>query len=94
MSTVEQPDTERWTPRLRRWSHTLNQTGLGRVVGLLLDAAEPLSPIGAHVLWIAQPTLGLFTSREDIAALARLLEQPGGLAWLRGQLVGPDDESD
>jgi hypothetical protein len=55
-----------------------------------LDVAEPLSPLGAQLLWIAQPTLGLMVPRQEIAALARLLEQPDGMAWVREQLTGMD----
>jgi hypothetical protein len=28
-----------------------------------------------------------------VASLARVLDAPGGLAWLRGQLTPPDDAS-
>ena len=66
--------------------------GLAR---LLLEAAEPLGPLGAQVLYVAQPTLGLLVPREEVASLARLLDAPDGMAWLRVQLTGPDgDESD
>jgi hypothetical protein len=86
MSYVEQ-EAGRWTPRLARWAHRLRMARLDGLVGTLLEAAEPLSPLGAQALWIAQPTLGLFVPREDVASLARLLEDPGGLAWLRTHLT-------
>ncbi len=61
----------------------------------LLDAGAPLAPLGAHLLWIAQPTLGLFVPRDDVAALARVLEQPGGLEQVRHHLLmGPDDDDE
>jgi hypothetical protein len=88
----QQPDVERWAARLARWSRRLQAAHVRSLVGLLLDAFEPLSPLGAHALWIAQPTLGLIMPREDVAALARLLEDPDGVAWLRDRLVGTDDE--
>jgi hypothetical protein len=93
MSYVEHlPDDERWTPRLARWARRLRAARLDGVVGALLDAAEPLGPLGAQLLWIAQPTLALFVPRDDIASLARLLDDPEGIVWLREQLVEPEDE--
>ena len=46
------------------------------------------------MLWVAQPALGLLAPRDEVASLARLLEAPGGVAWLRDRLVGvgADDE--
>ncbi len=94
MSYDEQsPETERWAARLSRWSRHLHAARLGGLVEVLLEAAEPLGPLGAQVLWVAQPTLGLLVPRDEIASLARLLEAPDGVAWLRAQLVEPDEEA-
>jgi hypothetical protein len=91
MSYLEQPPgTEQWANRLASWSKRLHSTRLDGLVGALLDIVEPLGPLGAQFLWIAQPTLGLLVPREEIGSLARLLEQPDGMAWLREQLVGID----
>ncbi len=94
MSTVNQPLDTAWMLRLSRWSRRLHRAHLDAFAGALLDAAEPLGPLGAQLLWIAQPTLGLFAPRDAVASLARLLEAPGGLVWLREQLVGPDGRSE
>lgn len=64
----------------------LQKMGLLDFAGLLLDVAEPLSPIGAQVLWVAQPTLGLFVESEKISAWAHLLEDPQNIARLRDSL--------
>jgi hypothetical protein len=91
MSYVEHPPgTEQWTNRLASWSKRLHSARLDGLVGVLLDVVEPLSPLGAQLLWISQPTLGLLVPREEIGSLARLLEQPDGMAWLREQLTGKD----
>jgi hypothetical protein len=82
---------ERWTPRLARWCVRLRTARLDGVVQTLLEAVEPLGPVGAQLLWVAEPTLGLVVSREDIASLACLLDDPGGIEWLREQLTGPDE---
>ena len=94
MSFIEHDSqTERWVSRLARWSSRLRSAHLDGLAGAFLEAAEPLSVVGAQCLWVAQPALGLFLSRDDIASLARLLDEPGGMAWLREQLVKPDDEA-
>lgn len=94
MTYVEQsPEAEHWAGQLARWARPLRAAHLGRLVEVLLEAAEPLGPLGAQVLWVAQPTLGLFVSRDEVASLARLLEAPGGVAWLRKQLSEPDEEA-
>lgn len=91
LPTTVPPSPEHWARRLARWSQRLRVARLDGLAGALLDAAEPLGPLGAQVLWIAQPALGLFVPRSEIDALARVLDQPGGIAWLREQLTGPDD---
>jgi hypothetical protein len=94
MSFVEHDShAGRWADRLARWSGRLRLAHLDGLVGAFLEAAEPLGALGAQCLWIAQPALGLFVPRDDITSLARLLDEPGGVAWLREQLVRPDDEA-
>ncbi|NLE52056.1 MAG: hypothetical protein GX613_11685 [Chloroflexi bacterium] len=87
-------DFARWADRLDRWSARLRARRLDGIAGALLDAIEPLGPFGAQMLWVAQPALGLLAPRDEVASLARLLEAPGGVAWLRDRLVGvgADDE--
>jgi hypothetical protein len=70
---------------------TVEHSPLDGLVGALLEAVEPLGPLGAQVLWVAQPTLGLWVPREEIATLAQRLEAPGGVAWLREQLIEMDN---
>ena len=92
MCTVEHsPDSDPWVQRLARWSRHLHAAHLDGLVGALLEAAEPLGPLGAQGLWVAQPTLGLWVPREEITALAQRLEKPGGVAWLREQLIEMDN---
>lgn len=93
MEQIDEPlANQRLALRLERWSGSLRRLHLDGLVGALLDAGEPLGPLGAHLLWVAQPTLALFVPRDDVAALARLLEQPEGLAQVRRRLIGPDDD--
>ena len=80
------PGAKRWAARLARLAR---QRRLHGAIAAALDVGEPLGPLGAQMLWIAQPALGLFVPRADIDALARLLDQPGGVAWLRDQIEHP-----
>ena len=85
----------RWNARFLRWGRRLRAAHLDGLAVALLEAAEPLGPLGAQVLWWAQPTLSLFVPRDEIGALARALEAPQGLAWVRAQLTGVgEDEGD
>ena len=91
MNTETSPDhLERLQRRLAGWSARLRAAKLDGVVGAMLDAAEPLGPLGAQVLWIVQPALRLFVSTDEIGGLANLLDDPAGVAWLRAELTGAD----
>lgn len=82
-----------WTrlrSRVASWSARVHSAGLEGVVGALLDASEPLGPLGAQVLWVAQPALGLIMAHDEIDGFARVLEDPSGIAWLRAELLGGD----
>jgi hypothetical protein len=66
------------------WLVEWRERGWGTWVCAVLDAFEPVVPLGAQMLWIAQPTLGgWFIERERLAALAEALETPEGLAEVR-----------
>lgn len=85
---------ERLRLRLQGWASRMERTGLGSVLGGLLGAVAPLGPLGAGLLWIAQPAIGLVTSaagRDMVGDLARLLSDPHGIAWLRETLSGIAD---
>jgi hypothetical protein len=84
-------DTERVgraKQRIVRWSAALRAMGLDGLAGTFLDAVEPLGPLGAQILWVAQPTLGLVMPSDEIDGLALLLDEPDGFAWLRAEFTG------
>jgi hypothetical protein len=68
------------------WIQTVKARGLGWAFSVLLDALEPLGPLGAQILWIAQPVSGLFGASHAFGELADALEQPGGIDGLRRRL--------
>ncbi|MBI4772308.1 MAG: hypothetical protein HY784_18265 [Chloroflexi bacterium] len=56
--------------RLRRYP------ALAGLAAIALQAAGPLSLLGAQILYLGQPGLSAFLSGDDIGALARALEDP------------------
>lgn len=83
----------RWDARLTNWGARLQTWGMDGLVAALLEAAEPLSPLGAQVLYVAQPTLGVFFPTEAVDRWAQALEDPANVAWLRSRLTAPDNAS-
>jgi hypothetical protein len=68
----------------------LIRRGWHRPAWLFLEAARPLALIGAQLVWLMQPLAGPFVSRERIAGLAALLEQPEDMDALIGRLQAGD----
>jgi hypothetical protein len=68
------------------WVARVKARGLGDALALALDALEPLGPLGAQVLWVLQPALGLFGAREAVQDIAQALEDPEGIARIRAAL--------
>ena len=77
---------------VNRWRTRIEELGVGGIVDTLLVAFAPFAPIGAQLLYIAQPVAGLIVERNTISRWATLLEEPDGIEWLRVQLTGQIDE--
>jgi hypothetical protein len=58
---------QQWADRIRKW-------GLENVVAALLEAAGPLTILGAQVVYLAQPVLSAFLQDRYLSALVVLLE--------------------
>jgi hypothetical protein len=84
----------RFATSAERWRERLHRAKLDRIVGAFLEAAEPLSVLGAQVLYVSQPVLGLMVQRQVIKDWANLLETPGGLAWFRDQLLETETQAE
>jgi hypothetical protein len=76
------------------FSDRLKRMGLDHFVGAVLDAAEPLGPLGAQLLWVAQPVLSLMVPLDDLTDLASVLDAPEGVAWLRSELLSKGSGND
>lgn len=68
------------------WIEQVKRRGLVTPVRVLLDIVEPLGPLGAQILWVAQPVSGLFGASSVVGQLAKTLEEPGGIDHLRHRL--------
>lgn len=68
------------------WIGQIKARGWGNAFSALLDVIEPLGPLGAQLLWVAQPAMGLFGLGNMLADIAQILETPGGVERLRRAL--------
>ncbi len=72
------------------WIQQAKSRGLEGALRLTLDALEPLGPLGAQLIWVAQPALRLLGAGESLGQLAQALEEPGGIDRLRRLLDHQD----
>lgn len=77
------------------WVTAVRVRGLTEHASVMLTIIEPLGPLSAEVLRIAQPAARLWDRRWSavLGALAQALETPGGVDALRRQLDAPDTTS-
>jgi hypothetical protein len=71
---------------VRQFAAQLARHGLAGVAHVALDAFSPLGVFAGQLLWFAQPALGALIDPRAVAALAELLEEPGGMARLQQAL--------
>ncbi len=60
----------------RVWAEFLQRWGMEDSIAALLDAAGPLSILGAQFIYLSQPLLNMALPEKHLAALAWLLEEP------------------
>jgi hypothetical protein len=58
------------------WSQALHRWGIGDWAASLLEAAGPLTLLGAQAIYITGPLLRSFTTEDNLNVMARLLEEP------------------
>ena len=76
MSTEGNRWRTRWVEWMQAWEARAQDAGLAGLVESLRDGLQPLAPLAAQVLWVAQPTAALFGEADAVGALADLLEHP------------------
>jgi hypothetical protein len=59
------------------WAEKLNRWGIGDFVAALLEAAGPLTLMGAQVIYFGKPFMGDIIPARHLEALTDLLEDPG-----------------
>jgi hypothetical protein len=67
---------EHWLDLSRRWEAQLTDLRLDGLARALTDGLRPLGPAAAHLLWIAQPLLGITGHGAAVGGLADLLYEP------------------
>jgi hypothetical protein len=76
------------------WVEAVRARGWHHAVSAALDVLEPLGPLGAQVLWIAQPAARWIGGwGEMFGTLATAMEAPGGIERLR-QALDAEDTAD
>ncbi|MBI1258767.1 MAG: hypothetical protein GC204_14960 [Chloroflexi bacterium] len=75
------------------WVEKIRARGWGDAFSTALDVLEPLGPLGAQLLWVAQPVAHWIGGWGDsLGELAQALEAPDGIERLRALLEA--DEND
>ena len=59
----------------RIWAKTLHLWGVDNLVATFLEAAGPLTIIGAQAIYIGQPVLNSFVPNEHLNVLTVVLEE-------------------
>jgi len=73
-----------------RITHIVNALKSWRLNGMaaaLLESGGPLAFLGAQAVYFAEPLLSPFVPGDDLAALARVLEDPGAVQSLANRLA-------
>ncbi len=69
------------------WIEAAKRRGKAPFLLSLLDAIEPIAPVLAQGLLVAEPLALLWGGGGALRALSQQLEEPGGLEALRRQLA-------
>ena len=69
------------------WIERAKRRGGAPFLLILLEAFEPLAPVLAQGLLVAQPLANLWRGGAALGELAELLEEPEGLSELRALLA-------
>ena len=66
-----------WLETLQTWDDRIEEAGLKGIAHTILNAAQPLIPLFAQLIWFTQPVFGLIGHGESVGALAEMLYSPG-----------------
>jgi hypothetical protein len=68
------------------WAQKLHSWGLGDWIASILEGFGPLTWLGAQLVYLGQPLLGQMGPKNQIQALANLLEDPESARTFIGML--------
>ncbi len=60
----------------RIWARHLQNWGVKGFAAWLLEATAPVHLIGAQLVYISQPLLGVFITQDHVRSVASVLERP------------------
>jgi hypothetical protein len=72
------------------WITQVKTRGMTNAVNIALDVLEPFGPLAAQMLFVLQPTFGIFGLKSAVEDIAQALDQPGGIETLRQRLKDED----
>jgi len=58
------------------WARTIHRWGIENLVAAFLEAAGPLTTIGAQIIYLSQPYLKSIIQPEQLLALSSMLDEP------------------
>lgn len=86
--------TERPKTAEYEWIEKIRARGWGDALSTALDILEPLGPLGAQLLWVAQPAAHWIGGwGATLSELALALEDPDGIERLR-EMLEQDDQNE
>jgi hypothetical protein len=79
--------------REARWLKRLEQTRMMGLAEVGLALLQPVSPLVAQLLYVAQPVVGKFDHHHDLKYFAELLEDPAAFEQFADRLLNnsPDN---
>jgi hypothetical protein len=73
--------------REARWLERLEQTRMLGLAEVGLAFLQPISPLVAQLLYVAQPVVGKFDRQRDLQYFAELLEDPTAFEQFADRLL-------
>jgi hypothetical protein len=58
------------------WAQYLHRWGINDLVAIFLEAAGPLTLLGAQIVYLGQPMLSTFVPDGHLEAMTKMLEKP------------------
>lgn len=60
----------------KNWATAIQRLGLQNLAVTMLEAAGPVNVVGAQLVYLSQPVLDSIVAKDQLSALAEMLEEP------------------